>query len=109
MPGRYEAIESVWHQVRNEAIRAIVCLAEKDELHEKSAEYARALEAGTVPCSVLPFEIPDRGAPEDRHAFWTLSGRRSEAIAVRGSRADSLRGRCRPHRDACRLCAARAG
>ncbi len=26
MPGRYEAIESVWNQVRNEAVRAIVCL-----------------------------------------------------------------------------------
>jgi protein-tyrosine phosphatase len=74
MPGRYEAIESVWHQVRNEAVCAIVCLAEKDELHHKSFEYARALESGTVPCSVLHFEIPDRGAPEDRDAFWALAG-----------------------------------
>jgi hypothetical protein len=38
MPGRFEAIERVWHQVRNEAVCAIVCLAEKDELHEKSSE-----------------------------------------------------------------------
>ena len=74
MPGRYEAIESVWHQVRTEAVGAIVCLAEKDEIHEKSFEYAQALQAGTVPCSVLPFEIPDRGAPEDRDAFWALAG-----------------------------------
>jgi hypothetical protein len=56
MPGRYEAIETVWHQVRSETIGAIVCLAEKDEIHEKSSEYARALEAGTVPCSVLRFQ-----------------------------------------------------
>ena len=69
MPGRYEAMESVWNQVRNEAVRVIVCLAEKDELHEKSSEYAQALEAGTVPCLVLPFEIPDRSVPEDRDAF----------------------------------------
>jgi protein-tyrosine phosphatase len=74
MPGRYEAIESVWHQVRKEAVRAIVCLAEKDEIREKSFEYALALETGTVPCSVVPFEIPDRGAPEDQHAFWALAG-----------------------------------
>jgi protein-tyrosine phosphatase len=74
MPGRYEAIESVWTQVRNEAVRAIVCLAEKDELQEKSSEYLQALEAGTVPCLVLAFEIPDRGAPEDRDAFWALAG-----------------------------------
>ena len=74
MPGRYEAIESVWHQVRNEAVGAIVCLAEKDEIHEKSFAYAQALEAGTAPCPVLSFEIPDRGAPEDRDAFWALAG-----------------------------------
>ena len=74
MPGRYEAIESVWNQVRKEAVRAIVCLAEKSELHEKSSEYAHAIEAGTVPCVVLPFEVPDRGVPADRHAFWALAG-----------------------------------
>lgn len=32
MPGRYETIESVWKQVRSEAVGAIVCLAEKDEV-----------------------------------------------------------------------------
>lgn len=73
MPGRYEAIESVWKQVRNERVCTIVCLAENDELQEKSCEYARALEAGTVPCLVLHFEIADRGAPEDRDAFWALA------------------------------------
>ena len=73
MPGRYEAIESVWHQLRNEAVRAIVCLAEQDEIREKSFEYAQALVAGTVPCSVLPFEIREGGVPEDRDAFWALA------------------------------------
>jgi len=51
-----------------------VCLVENEELHEKSSEYAQALEAGTVPCSVLLFEIPDRGVPQDRDAFWALAG-----------------------------------
>jgi len=73
MPGRYERLESVWAQVRNEAVHAIVCLAEKDELHEKSSEYAHALAADTVPCPVIVFEVPDRGAPEDREGFWTLA------------------------------------
>ena len=91
MPGRYEAIERVWHQVRNQAVCAIVCLAEKDEIHEKSFEYGRALETGTVPCSVLHFEIPDRGAPEDRDAFWALAGavaqrvRSGEALLIHGA------------------------
>jgi len=74
LPGRYEAIEGVWNQVKNEAVRAIVCLVEEAELREKSPDYARALEAGTVPCSVLPFEIPDRGIPEDWEGFWALAG-----------------------------------
>jgi protein-tyrosine phosphatase len=86
MPGRYEAIESVWHHVKNEAVGVIVCLAEKDEIHEKSFEYARALENGTVPCAVSHFEIPDRGAPEDRDAFWTLAG----DVAKRLHRGDSV-------------------
>ena len=61
MPGRYEAIESVWDQVRDEAVCAIVCLTEKDEIHEKSADYAQALKLGAVPCLVLSLEILDRG------------------------------------------------
>jgi hypothetical protein len=73
MPGRFEAIESVWHQLRNEAVGAIVCLTEIYEIRLKSSKYAEALEAGTVPCSVLPFEIREGGAPEDRHAFWALA------------------------------------
>jgi protein-tyrosine phosphatase len=73
MPGRYEALESVWMRLRSEAVSAIVCLAEKVELREKSAEYARALEEGTVPCRALVFEVVDRGAPEDRDAFWVLA------------------------------------
>jgi protein-tyrosine phosphatase len=73
MPGRFEAIERVWHQVRNEAVRAIVCLAEEYEIRLKSAKYAEALEAGTVPCSVLPFEIREGGVPADRDSFWALA------------------------------------
>jgi protein-tyrosine phosphatase len=49
-------------------------LAEKDEIRDKSLEYLEALENGTVPCSVFHFEIPDRGAPENRDAFWALAG-----------------------------------
>ena len=74
MPGRYEALEHVWNQVQKSAADAIVCLAETDEVHEKSYEYAQALATGTVPCSVLTFEVPDRGAPDDREAFWQLAG-----------------------------------
>jgi protein-tyrosine phosphatase len=73
MPGRYEALERVWLQVRDDGVNVIVCLAERDEVHEKSYEYGQALETATVPCVVLPFEVPDRGAPADRDGFWALA------------------------------------
>ncbi|MGH7784105.1 MAG: hypothetical protein ACREO5_09740 [Candidatus Binatia bacterium] len=49
MPGRFEAIERVWHQLKSEAVGAIVCLTEEYENRLKSSQYAEALESGTVP------------------------------------------------------------
>ena len=73
MPGRFETIERVWHQVRSEAVVAIVCLTEHFEIRLKSSQYAKALDAGTVPCSVLPFEPREGGVPANRDAFWGLA------------------------------------
>lgn len=73
MPGRFEAIERVWHQLRSEAVDAIVCLTEMYEIRVKSSQYATALETATVPCSVLLFEIREGGVPDDRDAFWALA------------------------------------
>lgn len=73
MPGRFESIERVWQQVEYHAVRAIVCLTEEFEIRQKSASYADALNAGNVPCAVLPFEIREGGVPADRDAFWGLA------------------------------------
>jgi protein-tyrosine phosphatase len=73
MPGRFEALDRVWSQVTTEAVGAIVCLTETFEIRLKSAQYADALAAGTVPCAVLPFEIREGGAPDNRDAFWGLA------------------------------------
>jgi len=73
MPGRFEKIESAWQQVQNEAVSVIVCLVEQYEIRVKSLAYAEALESGSVPCSVLPFEIREGGVPEDRDRFWALA------------------------------------
>jgi protein-tyrosine phosphatase len=73
MPGRFEKIEKVWQQVQIDAVGAIVCLTEEYEIRLKSSKYADALEAGTVPCSVLPFQIREGGVPADRQAFWKLA------------------------------------
>ena len=73
MPGRFERIEKVWHQLKSDSVVAIVSLTEEYEIRTKSSKYAEALETGTVPCSVLPFEIREGGVPEDRDAFWALA------------------------------------
>ena len=73
MPGRFEAIERFWHQLKSDAIGGIVCLTEEYEHRLKSTKYAEALETGTVPCAVLPFAIREGGVPEDRDAFWELA------------------------------------
>ena len=73
MPGRFETIDKVWHQVKTHAVGAIVCLNEDFEIRQKSVKYAEALDAGTVPCSVVPFEIREGGVPENKDAFWALA------------------------------------
>ncbi len=73
MPGRFETLESVWGQLRTDAVGMIVCLTEHYEIRLKSERYAQALETGTVPCAVLPFEIREGGVPDDRNAFWALA------------------------------------
>jgi len=73
MPGRFEAIEMFWRQLKSEAVGAIVCLTEEYEIRPKSSKYAEALETGTVPCSVLPFAVREGGVPENRDAFWSLA------------------------------------
>lgn len=73
MPGRFEALEKVWGQLKTDAVATIVCLTEDHEIRLKSSKYGEALDTGTVPCSVLAFEISEGGAPEDREAFWALA------------------------------------
>jgi len=73
MPGRFEAIEKTWQQVKSEAVGAIVCLVEPFEIQQKSSSYAEALEIGAVPCAVLLFEIREGGVPEDRDGFLALA------------------------------------
>jgi len=80
MPGRFEALDSVWARVQSEAVGAIVCLNESHEIQEKSARYAQALAAGTVPCAVLAFEIREGGAPADRSGFWALANDVAERL-----------------------------
>ena len=85
MPGRFETLESVWRQLTIDSVGVIVCLSEQYEVRLKSERYAQALEAGTVPCSVLPFEIREGGVPDDRNEFLALAN--NVAKRLRGGEA----------------------
>jgi protein-tyrosine phosphatase len=86
MPGRHETLGNIWAEVSLHEIAAIVCLADSAEIRSKSPEYAKALDAGTVPCEVVRYGIPDFGVPTDRRAFWAFA----LTIAERLWAADNL-------------------
>lgn len=69
MPGRYEALGTVWAQAKHETIGTIVCLAESDEIRQKSPEYAAAIAGGAIPCNLVSLGIADFGVPSDRFEF----------------------------------------
>ena len=86
MPGRFETLDNVWEHLERESVAGIVCLNEPHEIRLKSSRYADALEAGSVPCPVLSFEIREGGVPDDRSAFWALA----KAIAKRLQAGEAL-------------------
>jgi hypothetical protein len=77
MPGRYEPIERVWQQVTQEGIRAIVCLAEQNEIHEKSFDYAQALATERFPTAVQPRTGTHFGSSRVNRRSDCTQGRRS--------------------------------
>jgi len=84
MPGRSEPLDEVWGEIRSQGVQLIVCLAGPDEIRAKSPEYAAALAAKTLPCSVERFPIPDFGVPDDREAFWSLAMRLAKQLSAGG-------------------------
>jgi protein-tyrosine phosphatase len=75
MPGRHGPLEATWEELRRGGIHVVLCLAEPEEIRRKSPTYAAALGAGTVPCAVESFPVPDFGVADDREAFWALARR----------------------------------
>jgi protein-tyrosine phosphatase len=73
MPGRHGPLAQMWADLRREGVQVIVCLAEPEEIRDKSPAYAAALETQAVPCPVEAFPVADFGAPDDREAFWALA------------------------------------
>jgi len=75
MPGTREPLERMWDDLRREGVHVVVCLAEPEEIRDKSPAYAVALEAQVAPCAVESFPVADFGVPCDREAFWALAAR----------------------------------
>lgn len=60
----------------------IVCLAPPDEIRRKSDEYAAAIEANEVPCTLRQFPVTDYQGPEDDQAFRQLAHEITERLGV---------------------------
>ena len=75
MPGRAEPLDELWAWARSAGLGRIVCLAGEVEIAAKSPTYAAALAAGTGPCAIERFAIPDFSAPDDAEAFGALAAR----------------------------------
>lgn len=73
MPGRSEPLLEFVQAALLYEIDAVVCLAERDELDQKSPEYAKLVESNTAAWKQLFFPIPDFGVPTDKQKFLVFS------------------------------------
>jgi protein-tyrosine phosphatase len=69
MPARYESWDEFRDQIEITKINRIVCLAEAEEIKQKSPSYFDAIASHLIPCPKLDFPIPDFGTPVDCRAF----------------------------------------
>ncbi len=72
-PWRYEPFFQAEAEVNRLAIGRIVCLSPLDEIREKSPEYAKSIEADTIPWTQEMCPMPDYDVPEDREALLKLA------------------------------------
>ena len=73
MPGRNEPLLEFAQAALLCEIHTVVCLAEWDELHQKSPEYAKLVESNTAAWIQLLFPIPDFSVPTDKRKFLVFS------------------------------------
>lgn len=69
MPGRCEPLDDAFREIREHAVREIICLAPDDEVARKSPDYAEAQQQGSVPGTVVKFPILDRSIPSQLNDF----------------------------------------
>lgn len=69
MPGRFETLAACQSQLQAAQVTLILCLTSRDEVADKSPEYAQALMQQRVGVKVLEFAVQDFSIAEDIEAY----------------------------------------
>jgi protein-tyrosine phosphatase len=69
MPGYYEKYELAFLELSEKDIQTVISLTSLDEIRMKAPDYAKAIEAGSLPFNRISFPIRDFYVPEDRDAY----------------------------------------
>jgi len=81
MPGYYEQYEPAVLEISEKGIQKVISFTSMDEIRAKSPEYAKAIEAGSLPFDWISFPIRDFYVPEDRDAYLRLVKETARNIA----------------------------
>jgi protein-tyrosine phosphatase len=72
MPGYYEKYELAFSELSEKKIQTVISFTSLDEIRMKSPDYAKAIEAGSLPFTSISFPIRDFSVPDDREAYLRL-------------------------------------
>jgi protein-tyrosine phosphatase len=72
MPGYYEKYELAFSELSEKDIQTVISFTSLDEIRMKSPDYAKAIEAGSLPFHRISFPIRDFSVPDDRDSYLRL-------------------------------------
>jgi protein-tyrosine phosphatase len=72
MPGYYEEYELAFSELSEKDIQTVISLTSLDEIRRKAPDYAKAIEAESLPFTRISFPIRDFYVPDDRDAYLRL-------------------------------------
>jgi protein-tyrosine phosphatase len=72
MPGYYEKYELAFSELSEKDIQTVISFTSLNEIRMKSPDYAKAIEAGSLPFTRISFPIRDFSVPDDRDAYLRL-------------------------------------
>ena len=81
MPGYYEKCELAFSELLEKDIQTVISLTSLDEIRTKAPDYAKAIEAGSLPFNRISFPIRDFSVPDDRDAYLRLVKETASNIA----------------------------